>query len=462
MRRATAISWPTRRLPSLARRPWPARRISTAAAPSLEAAAGDAVAAAASLGVVPQALAYAHVATGLPWWLAIGGSAVALRVAILPSVFLQVRESRRFFALRPQLLKMRTQFDAVTDPGERALALLGGMRRVCREAGVRPWLIVGLPLVQIPALFGLVWSERQMLLPGSPLAAELREGGAAWFADLTAPDATLALPLLSLAVLVANLQLSMAGDPARALSILSIVRNVLQAGSVVFFPFVAELPSGVFMYLLPNSTFSLLQSSLLRASARRAAGAPATAGRAAPLARSAAASPASAPPAAPHQHQPAAAVGSSAAASAAAPAAQSAEEQEWRRRLASNADDTEAHVALSKALLRQGRAEEAVAQLWPAVKAAPVEASGPLRFQLALALASRGQFDVAAPLLEQVLQLEPQFAEALLALTNCQAELGKLGAAMASLERVAQLRPEAREWCEREIEQLRGRLPEEE
>ena len=96
MRRATAISWPTRRVPSLARRPWPARRISTAAAPSLEAAAGDAVAAAASLGVVPQALAYAHVATGLPWWLAIGGSAVALRVAILPSVFLQVRESRRF------------------------------------------------------------------------------------------------------------------------------------------------------------------------------------------------------------------------------------------------------------------------------------------------------------------------------------------------------------------------------
>ena len=66
-------------------------------------------------------------------------------------------------------------------------------------------------------------------------------------------------------------------------------------------------------------------------------------------------------------------------------------------------------MLLSKLFLRQGRPDEAVAHLWPAVKRAPQTESGPLRFQLALALALLNKHDVAEPLLEQVLQLEPGF-----------------------------------------------------
>ena len=61
-----------------------------------------------------------------------------------------------------------------------------------------------------------------------------------------------------------------------------------------------------------------------------------------------------------------------------------------------------AHVELSKALLRSARAADAIAHLWPAVQDAPKEASAPLRYQLALALALDRQHASAEPLLRQV------------------------------------------------------------
>ena len=53
--------------------------------------------------LVQQGITTMHVHTGLPWWLAVAGSAVALRVALLPAAWYQLRELRRFIALRPQV-----------------------------------------------------------------------------------------------------------------------------------------------------------------------------------------------------------------------------------------------------------------------------------------------------------------------------------------------------------------------
>ena len=77
-----------------------------------------------------------------------------------------------------------------------------------------------------------------------------------------------------------------------------------------------------------------------------------------------------------------------------------------------------AHVDLSKALLRTARATDAIAHLWPAVQDAPREASAPLRYQLALALALDRQHASAEPLLRQVIELEPTYTDASLALVS--------------------------------------------
>ena len=53
----------------------------------------------------------------------LGGSAVALRVAILPAVLLQVRETRRLMALVPQFAIFRQQTAAIEPAAERARVL---------------------------------------------------------------------------------------------------------------------------------------------------------------------------------------------------------------------------------------------------------------------------------------------------------------------------------------------------
>ena len=430
--------------PAFARPSQPRRSLSGAPATALDATAD--VASAAPLGLVEQMLVHVHSAAGLPWWVAIGGSAVALRVAILPTVLYQVRQTRNFVALRPRFVALRNECASIEAPALRARALLGGMWRVCRAAGVQPLGIVALPLVQFPLLLGLIYSVRRMLLPQSPLAAEMRDGGAWWFRDLTTADATGALPLLSLAVLLANLQLLGRNSSG---SIVLGLRNVFQAGSVVMLPLCAELPSGVFMYWIPNSAFSFVQSAVIHRM-RPAWAAPAIASRDAATAAPALRATTLASPAAGEDMGP-----SKTQSQPAASPEQAAEVASLQQRLELAPDDVEAHVLLSKLFLRRGRPDEAVAHLWPAVRRAPQTESGPLRFQLALALALLNKHDVAEPLLEQVLQLEPGFVEALLALCNCQAALGKTEGAVQSLEQVARLRPEMREYCDREISQLR-------
>ena len=174
--------------------------------------------------------------------------------------------------------------------------------------------------------------------------------------------------------------------------------------------------------------------------------------------------PPSAPPSAPRSASadaPGASTPPTASAAAAAAAATAAdpEEARWRARIEAEPADIAAHVALSKTLLRAKRPAEAVEHLWPAVQATPQEQSAPLRFQLAMALALQEQHDVAEPLLLQVLELEPAFAEALLCLCATQQALGKLEQAAQTLERVAALRPELKEYCEREAAVLLGQAP---
>ena len=80
----------------------------------------------------------------------------------------------------------------------------------------------------------------------------------------------------------------------------------------------------------------------------------------------------------------------------------------------------------------------------------PREASAPLRFQLGLAVALQEQHDVAQPLFRQVLELEPDFVEALLCLASTLEQSGDAPGASEALEKAAELRPELREFVDRE------------
>ncbi|EOD07657.1 hypothetical protein EMIHUDRAFT_218152 [Emiliania huxleyi CCMP1516] len=109
----------------------------------------------AALGIPAQVVVAAQAATGAPWWLAIGGTTVALRVGMLPLLWYQLAETRRFGALRPQLAAIRDECRAIEPPSARAAQTLLRGWRCCRAASVQPLAIVAVPLVQIPLL---IWS----------------------------------------------------------------------------------------------------------------------------------------------------------------------------------------------------------------------------------------------------------------------------------------------------------------
>ena len=117
-----------------------------------------------------------------------------------------------------------------------------------------------------------------------------------------------------------------------------------------------------------------------------------------------------------------------------------------------------AHVELSKALLRTARAADAIAHLWPAVQDAPKEASAPLRYQLALALALDRQHASAEPLLRQVIELEPAYIDASLALVSVLHAQGKTRDALALLEQLKASQPEMAGWCEQQAVAMRAAL----
>jgi hypothetical protein len=280
-------------------------------------------------------------------------------------------------ALRPQFIAMRSKYASVTNPNDRAWALARGVWRVCRANGVQPLRVVVVPLVQLPLLLGMVVAVRRMLLPDAPHAPGLREGGTLWFVDLTAPDPKAVLPLISLALLLGNLQLSGA---ATQNPVWLMLRNVMQAASMVALPLYAELPAGVFLYWIPNSAFSLLQTSLVRRTrlSRQLRGLePLSAATSPPVHVSRLRGPSDGVTLAePRPDVDPSSIGAS------PPRSFTGDELVWRRRIDSDARDTEAHVKLSKMLMKEQRLDDAVAHLWPAVQAIPQEESGPVRFQV--------------------------------------------------------------------------------
>ena len=290
----------------------------------------------------------------------------------------------------------------------------------------------------------------------------------------------------------------------------------------MLFPFYCELPAGVFVFWVTNSLWSLAQGAAVRrtatsralrglapsaaapstastAAASTAAAARASATLAPPAAAAAPAAPAflaaapalataaaaalprtPPPPASAPLESPvnpsaspaavaaSSAAGTPAAAEGAAPSeaasAAAAEEAALRAGVEQAAAAGEltawvvAHVELSKALLRTARAADAIAHLWPAVQDAPKEASAPLRYQLALALALDRQHASAEPLLRQVIELEPAYIDASLALVSVLHAQGKTRDALALLEQLKASQPEMAGWCEQQAVAMRAAL----
>jgi membrane protein insertase Oxa1/YidC/SpoIIIJ len=205
--------------------------------------------------------------TGLPWWATITSFTLALRVLLAPVQIGLLQNSLRLKLIWPEVLRhctaVRTAPSAAAqhEPARALLTLLDGAR--CSPFGQCfsfPILMPGIILSVFGAVHNLCRTE-----PG--MAAE----GALWFNDLTAPDETKLLPILSSLTWLANVEMG-AGVYYEAWPM---TRLAARLGAVAFIPMAEAFPSGVLLFWLVSNCFAIGRGALLRRdSVRRLLGIP--------------------------------------------------------------------------------------------------------------------------------------------------------------------------------------------
>ncbi|CAE7085177.1 unnamed protein product [Rhizoctonia solani] len=186
-------------------------------------------------GWVQTGIEFLHVQTGLPWWASILVLTAIVRASLLPLNLRLVGNASRLARVQPQLAVLTEQIKRARDAGDSAALQHAGFRaqKLLESEGANPFKGLLGPLVQMPVALAFFFGIRNVCNAGLPT---LKDGGIAWFTDLTLADPTWALPVLSSASMLILLE----------------VRS-----------------GGVLVYFIANGAFMLIQSALVRIPAIR-------------------------------------------------------------------------------------------------------------------------------------------------------------------------------------------------
>jgi YidC/Oxa1 family membrane protein insertase len=135
---------------------------------------------------------------------------------------------------------------------------------------VHPAKMLAPLLFQAPVFISFYFAISRMA-EGLP---SMRDGGFAWFQDLSIADPTFALPIISSLTFLAAVEFA-PQNPAVKSSQREMTKWGLRALGVAMVPLTASFPSGVFVYWITSNVFSFAQTVLLRVPfAKRAMGIP--------------------------------------------------------------------------------------------------------------------------------------------------------------------------------------------
>ncbi|KAI0314871.1 60Kd inner membrane protein-domain-containing protein [Amylostereum chailletii] len=216
-----------------------------------------------------------NVSTGLPWfWTIIAGTA-ASRLLILPFAIRQLQNSARLAPFQPRLLALKDEV-ARAYPSKDTIAIQRAalkQRKVYEDAGVSMLPMIAMPFIQLPITLGMFFGVKKLCT--TPLA-QLHDSGVWFLPDLTLADPYYILPIVSAALM--NAQLSVGASDMAATTdrqTMAHMINAFRVLSLVGIPFMGYFPSGLNLYVLTGISAMLLQTSILKIHAvRRTLGIP--------------------------------------------------------------------------------------------------------------------------------------------------------------------------------------------
>ena len=165
------------------------------------------------VGIVQQALELLHVQAGMPWWLSIAAVAAILRIALLPLALAMQRNTARMFNIQPEVSRILLNMQQCSKIGDQVGQAQEGLKlaELYREHKVNPFKMFFMPLVQMPIFLTFFVAIRRMA--AAPVES-MKMGGFAWFPDLTIPDPTFSLPLLTCVNFLINIEVSILALPS--------------------------------------------------------------------------------------------------------------------------------------------------------------------------------------------------------------------------------------------------------
>lgn len=158
-------------------------------------------------GMIQTALEFLHVQTGLPWWASIIVVTAVVRTAVLPLNLRLMGNASRLARVQPQFTALTEQVKRARETGDTAALQHAGLRaqKLMEDADASPFKGLLGPLVQMPIALSFFFGIRNMCNAGFPA---LKTGGFGWFVDLTVPDPTWVLPIMSSASMMLLLEVS--------------------------------------------------------------------------------------------------------------------------------------------------------------------------------------------------------------------------------------------------------------
>lgn len=159
------------------------------------------------VGMIQSSMELIYNTTGLPWWGTIVASTLFIRVLFFPiSIYMQ-KNAVRMHNVNPKVEKMkeRQQMYMLAGDAEMATHERNKMTKVFKEHGIHP-LASMMPMV----FQGVFLVSFFMAIRGMARApvTSMMAGGALWFPDLTVPDPSFLLPIISSAGFLISLEVS--------------------------------------------------------------------------------------------------------------------------------------------------------------------------------------------------------------------------------------------------------------
>ncbi|CAO3573158.1 unnamed protein product [Mortierella alpina] len=217
------------------------------------------------VGALETVLEAVHISTGLPWWATIAATTVMIRTALVPFIVKLQGNTARLHNVKPQLERLTENMKLAKETNDTAaLARFSAQtQELFAKNDCNPLKSLVLPLLQAPVMISFYLALRDMANLPVP---QFKEGGIAWFTDLTIADPTYVLPVASSLGFLAIMEL---GSEAGGVAQPKAMKNVMRVMAVAMVPLTMNFPSAIFVYWLSSNMFTAGQILFFKAPAVR-------------------------------------------------------------------------------------------------------------------------------------------------------------------------------------------------